>query len=231
VLPDKKGGVLAGRNAFGEVYSLLYEHFGPQGWWPGETNVEIVVGAILTQNTNWTNVTKAIDNLRDAGVLSFTSLLDLAEEDLAYQIRPSGYYNIKARRLKNLLFMIRDRYDGDLNRLLSDETRQARANLLAVQGIGPETADSILLYAGRHPVFVVDTYTHRIFSRHGLIAEESDYQSIQEEFEQRLPRDIALYNEYHALLVMLGKHFCKKTKPLCGQCPLREVNGMNAAMD
>ena len=222
---------MAGRNAFSEVYTLLFEHFGPQGWWPGETDIEIIVGAILTQNTNWTNVTKAIDNLRAAGVLSFAALLDLAEEDLANQIRPSGYYNIKARRLKNLLFMIRDRYDGDLSRLLGDETRRARANLLAVQGIGPETADSILLYAGKHPVFVVDTYTHRIFSRHGLIAEESDYHSIQEEFEQCLPRDIDLYNEYHALLVMLGKPFCKKTRPLCEQCPLREVNGMNGAAD
>lgn len=221
---------MAGKNAFGEVYTLLYEHFGPQGWWPGETSIEIVVGAVLTQNTNWTNVTKAITNLSAAGLLSFTDLLDLSHEELANHIRPSGYFNIKAKRLKNLLQMIQDRYEGDLNRLLSDETGRARENLLSVQGIGPETADSILLYAGEHPVFVVDAYTHRIFSRHGLIAEESDYHSIQEEFEHRLPQDISLYNEYHALLVMLGKHFCKKTTPLCGQCPLKGFNGMDGLL-
>jgi endonuclease-3 related protein len=222
---------LAGKNAFGEIYSLLYEHFGPQGWWPGETSIEIVVGAVLTQNTNWANVTKAIANLRAAGLLSFAKLLDLPHEDLANHIKPSGYFNIKAKRLKNLLQMIQERYEGELERLLGDETRSARKNLLSVRGIGPETADSILLYAGGHPIFVVDAYTHRIFSRHGLIAEESDYHSIQEEFEHRLPQDIPLYNEYHALLVMLGKHFCKKTKPLCGQCPLKGFNGMEGPLE
>lgn len=222
---------MAGKNAFAEVYTLLYEHFGPQGWWPGETSIEVVVGAVLTQNTNWVNVTKAIANLRAAGLLSLADLLGLSQDDLANYIKPSGYYNIKAKRLKNLLQMIEERYEGDLERLLNDETRSARENLLSVQGIGPETADSILLYAGGHPVFVVDAYTHRIFSRHGLIAEESDYHSIQEEFEHRLPQDIPLYNEYHALLVMLGKHFCKKTKPLCGQCPLKGFNGMEGPLE
>lgn len=218
---------MAGKKAFEEVYVLLFAYFGPQDWWPGETAIEIVVGAVLTQNTNWTNVTKAIANLQDAGVLSYSALLELSMEELASYIRPSGYYNIKSKRLKNLLMMIRDRYKGDLDRLLGDETQTARENLLSVQGIGPETADSILLYAGDHPVFVVDAYTHRIFSRHGLIAEESDYDAIQEEFTTRLPMQSALYNEYHALLVMLGKNFCKKTKPLCEQCPLRGFNGMD----
>ncbi len=211
------------------MYALLLEHFGPQGWWPGETAIEIVVGAVLTQNTNWTNVTKAIANLERAGLLSYSSLLELSMEELASAVRPSGYYNIKSKRLKNLLLMIRDRYGGDLQRLLQDETQIARENLLSVRGIGPETADSILLYAGEHPVFVVDSYTHRVFSRHGLIAEEDDYQTIQEEFTRRLPVDAALYNEYHALLVMVGKNFCKKTKPLCGQCPLRGFNGMDGS--
>ncbi len=213
--------------AYQEVFDLLFAYFGPQHWWPGETAIEIVVGAVLTQNTNWSNVTKAIRNLQNAGALSYQVLLEMSMAELAGYIRPSGYYNIKSKRLKNLLFMIRDRYEGDLLRLLSDETQTARSSLLAVQGIGPETADSILLYAGDHPVFVVDAYTHRIFSRHGLIAEESDYQSMQEEFTCRLPVSSALYNEYHALLVMLGKNFCKKTNPLCGQCPLKGVNGVD----
>lgn len=221
---------MAGKKTFAEVYELLFAHYGPQHWWPGETAIEIVVGAVLTQNTNWTNVTKAIGNLREAGVLSFPALLELSMEELAAYVRPSGYYNIKSKRLKNLLLMIRDRYHGDLEVLLNDETGIARKNLLSVPGIGPETADSILLYAGNHPVFVVDAYTHRVFSRHGLIAEESDYHAIQEEFMSRLPEEISLYNEYHALLVMVGKDFCRKTKPLCGQCPLRGFNGMDGAV-
>ena len=217
---------MGGGNAFIEAYTRLFEHFGAQKWWPGETAIEIVVGAVLTQNTNWENVRRAIVNLKDAGVLDLYSLLELPPEMLAKYVRPSGYYNIKARRLKNLLCMIRDNYGGNLDGLLADQTATARENLLSVQGIGPETADSILLYAGGHPVFVIDAYTHRIFSRHGLVAEESDYDSIQEVFESRLPRDPALYNEFHALIVMTGKHFCKKTTPLCHRCPLREFNNM-----
>jgi endonuclease-3 related protein len=217
-----------GRNAFLEAYSLLYEHFGPQGWWPGETEIEIVVGAILTQNTNWSNVMRAISSLKLAGLLDYNVLADLPLSTLAEHIRPSGYYNIKARRLQNLLRMIRERYDGELGLLLADETGKARENLLSVQGVGPETADSILLYAGGHPVFVIDTYTHRAFSRHGLVAEETDYHELQEEFERHLPVDAALYNEFHALIVMLGKQYCKKSKPLCGRCPLRGVNGRMA---
>lgn len=217
---------MAGSNVFLDAYSLLLEHFGPQGWWPGETDIEIVVGAVLTQNTNWSNVTRAISGLEVAGLLEFNALADLPVSVLAEYIRPSGYYNIKARRLQNLLQMIRQKYDGQLGSLLADETGRARENLLSVKGVGPETADSILLYAGGHPVFVVDTYTHRVFSRHGMVAEETDYHEVQEEFERRLPRDAALYNEFHALIVALGKRYCKKTKPLCGSCPLRGVNGM-----
>jgi endonuclease III related protein len=207
-----------------EIYDLLLDHFGPQSWWPGDSAIEMVVGAVLTQNTNWSNVTKAIANLREREVLSFTGLESLSVDELAEYIRPSGYYNIKARRLKNLLVMIREFYDGELDALLADETASARGNLLSVQGIGPETADSILLYAGNHPVFVIDTYTHRVFSRHYLIAEESDYHEIQDEFMNRLPPDSQLFNEYHALIVMVGKHFCKKTHPLCNTCPLGGIN-------
>ena len=182
--------------------------------------MEMVVGAILTQNTNWGNVCKAIANLKNGGMLSFQALLALPLEDLALFIRPSGYYNMKARRLKNLLLMIEEKYQGELDYLLRDEMLEGRRNLLSVQGIGPETADSILLYGGNHPIFVVDAYTHRIFSRHHLLADESDYTTIQEYFMSMLPADSSLFNEYHALIVRLAKEFCKKNRPLCERCPL-----------
>ena len=203
-----------------EIFDLLLAHFGPQGWWPGDSPFEVMVGAVLTQNTNWTNVRQAISNLRDRRVLSYGGLVELSVEELAECIRPSGYYNIKARRLKNLLTMIEERYNGDLEALLADELDTARHNLLSVQGVGPETADSILLYAGNHPVFVVDAYTHRVFSRHFLVPEECGYDELQGEFLGRLPRQVDIFNEYHALIVMVGKQYCKKTKPRCQQCPL-----------
>ena len=208
------------KNPLVDIFEQLQTFFGPQGWWPGETPLEMVVGAVLTQNTNWGNVCKAIDNLKNGGMLSFEALLALPLEDLALLIRPSGYYNMKARRLKNLLVMIKEKYQGQLEFLLRDEMTAGRRNLLSVQGIGPETADSILLYGGKHPIFVVDTYTHRIFSRHHLLADESDYDTIQEYFMSMLPADSILFNEYHALIVRLGKEFCKKNRPLCEQCPL-----------
>src|SRR5665811_1269091 len=158
-------------NKFQEIYTLLYDHFGPQGWWPGDSPFEIMVGAVLTQNTNWENVRKAIANLKEAGMLSFSTLSALHVDELAQFIKPSGYFNIKAKRLQNLLQMITERYNGTLERLLDEDLPSGREALLSVKGIGPETADSILLYAANHPIFVVDTYTHRIFSRHLLIAE------------------------------------------------------------
>jgi endonuclease-3 related protein len=208
-------------NKFTEIYALLSDHFGPQGWWPGDSPFEIMVGAVLTQNTNWENVRKAIANLKEAGMLSFSALSTLPIDELARLIQPSGYFNIKAKRLMNLLVMISERYEGRLELLLAEELTVARDALLSVKGIGPETADSILLYAANHPIFVVDTYTHRIFSRHHLIPEESDYHSLQEEFHDRLPAQSALYNEYHALIVALGKEYCRKKNPRCGQCPLQ----------
>jgi endonuclease III related protein len=211
------------KNPFLDIFYRLQRFFGPQGWWPGDTPFEIVVGAVLTQNTNWGNVCKAVLNLKSGGLLSFEALLALPHADLALYIRPSGYYNIKAKRLKNLLQMIEEKYQGELGLLLQDDMSAGRENLLSVQGIGPETADSILLYGGNHPIFVVDSYTHRIFSRHNLLAEESDYDSIQEEFMRMLPADSMLFNEYHALIVRVGKDFCKKNKPLCEQCPLNGV--------
>ena len=215
-------GKMARDNPFLEIYQRLFAHFGPQSWWPGDTAIEIVVGAILTQNTNWTNVSKAITNLKNADLLNFASLDELDVTLLAELIRPSGYYNMKAVRLKNFFRMVRERYEGELDLLLGDSMRSARENLLSVRGIGPETADSILLYAGNHPVFVIDAYTYRIFLRHFLLSETSDYHEVQETFTDNLPQDVQLFNEYHALIVHLGKHFCKKTKPLCENCPLQD---------
>jgi endonuclease-3 related protein len=207
-----------------EIYGLLLDHFGEQGWWPAETPFEVMVGAVLTQNTNWTNVEKAIVNLRSAGVLNYTSLSMMGEAELAELIRPSGYYNVKARRLKNLLKMVAVHYHGDLGLFLDDEVQSARQMLLGVKGIGEETADSILLYACNRPVFVVDNYTYRILNRHNLIEEEVDYSRLQERLVDNLPVDTALYNEFHALLVRTAVTFCKKSKPLCDRCPLQGIN-------
>lgn len=209
-------------NRFLEIYTSLFEYFGPQNWWPSESSLEMVVGAVLTQNTNWQNVSKAIENLKKARLLQLDLLVALSPEDLAIHIRPAGYYNLKAKRLLNLLRMIVNEYEGTLNNLLEDALESARYNLLQVNGIGEETADSILLYAGGQPVFVVDAYTHRVFSRHNLLAEETSYQEIQEEFMNNLPADADLFNEYHALIVKVAKEFCRKKEPLCRQCPLQK---------
>jgi endonuclease-3 related protein len=211
-------------NSYEEAYRLLYAHFGPQGWWPGETPFEVMVGAVLTQNTSWSNVTKAIDNLRTGGLLSYATLSLCSADEIAPYIRPSGYFNLKARRLRNLLDLIGDGYAGDLEQFLSDELATARCKLLGVKGIGPETADSILLYACGHPIFVVDMYTHRVFSRHNLLLEESEYQDIQQAFMNNLSNDSRLFNEFHALIVRVAATYCKKTNPLCEQCPLQGLN-------
>jgi endonuclease-3 related protein len=203
-----------------EIYAALHTHYGPQNWWPADSVFEMLVGAVLTQNTNWQNVKKALANLQDRGLLSFAALHELPQPELAEYIRPSGYYNLKAGRLKNLLQMLADSYGGSLEDLLQEETMVARQSLLEVKGIGPETADSILLYGGNHPIFVVDAYTHRVFSRHGLLPEECDYQEAQELFMDNLEPDYRLFNEYHALIVQVAKDFCKKSKPLCDVCPL-----------
>ena len=212
-----------GQNLFQQVYDRLLDHFGPQDWWPGDTPLEIMVGAVLTQNTNWANVEKAIVNLKQADMLSTEKLQALPVEELAGLIRPSGYYKVKAKRLKNLFQMLADEYEGVLDFFLEDSLDGARENLMGVNGVGPETADSILLYAAKKPTFVIDTYTHRVFSRHGLVEEESDYYTLQQDFMDQLPDDAALFNEYHALIVAVAKKFCKKSNPLCEECPLRGV--------
>ena len=210
-------------NTFYEIYEILLDHFGPQNWWPAETPFEMVIGAVLTQNTNWKNVDRALANLKKADLLSFEALRDLDLANLATSIKPAGYYNLKAKRLKNLLQMIEDEYAGELRNLLEDDFYNARMMLLQVKGIGPETADAILLYAGGHPVFVVDAYTHRVFSRHNLLEEECSYEDVQERFMDNLPADSELFNEYHALIVKVAKAYCKKNAPLCEHCPLQGI--------
>ena len=207
-------------NILKKNYQKLFSAFGPQHWWPGETPFEVIVGAILTQNTAWTNVEKAIHNLKQARVLQPKKVHDLSEKELAKLIKPAGYFNIKARRLKHFLNYLFDNYGGSLNRMFKKRTDALRRELLEVNGIGPETADSILLYAGSHPVFVVDAYTKRIFSRHQIIKADAEYHDVQEIFMKNLPHDIKMFNEYHALIVRVGKDFCRNKNPLCGRCPL-----------
>jgi len=202
-----------------EMYNLLSAHYGPRNWWPADTKLEVMIGAVLTQNTNWKNVEKAIENMEEKGLLSLERLRCVSASELAQEIRPAGYYNIKAKRLKNLVDFIGDRYGGDLSAFLEDETQILRQGLLSVNGIGPETADSILLYAVDRPVFVVDAYTHRILSRHGMVEEQATYQELQDLFMDNLPEISSLFNEFHALIVETGKDYCRK-KPLCDRCPL-----------
>jgi endonuclease-3 related protein len=203
-----------------DLYRILLCTFGPQGWWPGKTPFEIAVGAILTQNTNWMNVERAIANLREEGMLSPRKMAGLSRGRLSSLIRPAGYYNVKADRLRHFLRYL-DVSHGMRMKGLSDlPSARLREELLSVKGIGPETADSILLYAAGHPLFVIDAYTRRIFSRHGLIDEGVTYDRLQEFVVRRIPVDAALYNEFHALLVKLGKEYCRPRRPRCGECPL-----------
>lgn len=204
-----------------EMFDLLLDHYGPRNWWPADTELEVMIGAVLTQNTNWKNVEKAIENLKKKGLMSFESLHLITAPELALEIRPAGYYNIKARRLKNLISFIADSYDGNLLALLEDETQTLRQGLLSVNGIGPETADSILLYAAKRPIFVIDAYTHRILYRHGMTEEQTTYHELQELFTDNLSEDLTLFNEFHALIVETGKDYCRK-KPLCDKCPLNQ---------
>ncbi len=208
------------RDLLMEIYHRLYSAFGPQHWWPGDGPVEVMVGAVLTQNTNWANVEKAINNLKQAGCLDLASLNRISVDELAVLIRPSGYYNVKARRLKALVEFICREFSCRVEDMEKVETYKLRERLLGISGLGPETVDSILLYALGRPIFVVDAYTKRIFSRHGLCFEDVDYQELQCQIMASLDPDVGLFNEYHALLVRLGKEYCRKTNPNCLGCPL-----------
>ncbi len=209
-------------NRLTEIYDLLFERFGPQHWWPGETQFEIIVGAILTQNTNWTNVEKAISNLKGADLLTPARLYEIEAAKLAELIRPAGYFNIKAKRLKNFLEWLFKQYEGRLENLEAVPIGRVREELLSIKGIGPETADSILLYALNKATFVVDAYTARVAVRHHLVDSDADYNRLKELFQSNLPADVPLFNEYHALLVRVGKEFCRPTAR-CTDCPLNRL--------
>lgn len=244
---DPDSALRSGRDdrgrALREVYERLLAAYGPQHWWPGETAFEVIVGAILTQSAAWSNVEKAIGNLKAAGVLSPGGLHSLDEAEIARLIRPSGYFNAKARKLKAFVEMVHARFAGDLGSLLALPADELRRVLLSTHGIGPETADSIVLYAAGKPSFVIDAYTRRMFSRIGIRPSRSrgfpasagprgvmpshsrpahdGYEAWRAMFMEPLPPDAALFNEYHALVVAHGKAVCRKT-PLCGRCVLRD---------
>ncbi len=205
-----------------DIYDRLYAAYGPQHWWPGGSPFEVVVGAILTQSAAWANVEKAIANLKAAQALSPQGLLRLPLDELARLVYPAGYYNAKARKLKAFAQMLFENHGGDLDALFGLPLPELRARLLATHGIGPETADSIALYAAHKPTFVIDAYTRRVFSRLGIEPAKGDYASWQALFMDALPGDVALFNEYHALIDQHAKAVCRKA-PLCAECCLREV--------
>jgi endonuclease-3 related protein len=202
-----------------ELYRALSDAYGPQGWWPADSPFEVIVGAILTQSTNWRNVERAIENLKKHNVLTTKRLSKLPEEKLAQLIRPSGYFRQKAKKLKAFVAHLHAHYGGDLRGMLAQPTKKLRAELLSIWGIGPETADSIMLYAANKPVFVVDAYTKRIFSRLGLISSQISYDELQRLCMAQLPKSAKLFNEYHALLVRHGKEICRP-QPRCERCVL-----------
>jgi endonuclease III related protein len=201
------------------MYRALFEWFGPRHWWPANSPFEVCVGAILTQNTSWKNVAKAIDNLKAADSLDPIPIHRTNHEELARLIKPAGYFNVKAIRLRNFVNMLVEDHGGDLHSLFSTPTASLREELLSVKGIGKETADSIILYAANKPIFVVDTYTKRVLYRHGLVRENADYDSMQSIFEANLPLDADLFNDFHAQFDAAGHFYCKKN-PLCDKCPL-----------
>lgn len=204
-----------------KVFDVLYGFYGPQGWWPADSKFEVIIGAILTQNTAWINVEKAISNLKKANALSSPQKLRrLTPKKLSVLIKPAGYYNLKSYRLKNFIAFLYTRYDGSLEKASRQSTNILREELLGINGIGPETCDSILLYAFDKPVFVIDAYTKRVFSRHKFFREDIGYDEAQRFFMRKLPDDKCLFNEFHALIVRLAKDFCKK-KPVCEACPLK----------
>ena len=203
-----------------ETYHRLLNCFGPQHWWPAEEPFEVMVGAILTQSAAWTNVEKGILNLQKAGAMSSQALRQIPREELAALIHPCGYFNAKAAKLKALAEWFGERFSDNLERMFAEDTGSLRRELLGVYGIGEETADSILLYAGNKPVFVIDAYTRRIMDRLGMKPGGDRYADYQKLFMENLPQDARLYNEYHALLVALGKNRCLKSRPVCEECCL-----------
>ena len=202
------------------IYQKLYSSIGPRHWWPGDSPFEVIIGAILTQNTSWKNVEIAIRALKEKNLLDPLKLYKVGDRLLANTIKSSGFFNIKAKRIKTFMRFLFENYQGSLKKMFSESLTPLREKLLKINGIGPETADSILLYAGGKPIFVVDAYTKRILARHNLISKTASYSEIQELFMENLKKDAGMFNEYHALLVYTGKYFCKKT-PNCENCPMK----------
>jgi endonuclease-3 related protein len=214
------GAVLGSAAALRTYYDALFAAHGPQHWWPGRTAFEVIVGAILTQNTSWSNVEIAIRNLRREKLLTPHAIENVSFARLAQLVRSSGYFRQKAKKLKCFVRFLRSEYAGSLARMFRTPTAELREKLLSVHGIGPETADSILLYAGKHPVFVVDAYTRRLLERHQMAAPTQSYEEIRQLFERSLPDGAPLYNEFHALIVRTGKEYCRSRNPRCSECPL-----------
>jgi endonuclease-3 related protein len=212
------------------IYHRLLADFGPQHWWPAQGPFEIIVGAILTQSAAWGNVEKAIANLRAARALSPPALRQLSLPRLATLVHPCGYYNAKALKLKSFAYWLGNHYDDDLDKFFADDIDRLRQQLLTIQGIGQETADSIILYAASKPIFVIDAYTRRIINRIGLAPDKNSYAAYQAFFMEHLPPDTGLFNEFHALLVCLGKNVCK-SRPLCQQCCLNDLCHFFASLD
>jgi len=208
--------------ALNNIYHRLLAHHGHQHWWPAQEPFEMIVGAILTQSAAWVNVEKAITNLKTARALSPAALRRLPQPELARLIRPSGYYNVKAAKLRSFAHWLGEYYNDDLDKLFGGDIDHLRQQLLAIYGIGPETADSIILYAANKPIFVIDAYTRRIISRLGLAPSHNSYDAYQALFMHNLPADANLFNEYHALLVCLAKGVCRP-RPLCRQCCLSDI--------
>lgn len=205
-----------------EIYKQLVKYYGPQHWWPADTDVEMIVGAILTQAVSWENASRAIENLKENDLLHLSSLKSISVEELALCIKPCGYYNLKARRLKSFIAFIYEEWQGDLGCLKGGSLYDIRSQLLTIWGLGPETVDSILLYGGGRPIFVVDSYTIRITERLGLLPKGSTYATTQDYYMENLPEDVSLFGEYHALFVALAKDYCKKN-PLCSSCFLKSL--------
>jgi endonuclease-3 related protein len=203
-----------------EYYRTLLDRFGHQNWWPAESPFEMMIGAILTQNTAWTGVEKAITHLKENDLLNPESISTVNPERLAGLIRPAGYFNQKTKRIQSFTRWFLEKFEGKIERMKEVPFLEMREELLAQNGIGPETADSILLYALRHPTFVIDTYTYRMLHRHGFVGEESSYEEMKTVMEEQLPKEEALFNDFHAQIVRVGKEYCRK-KPNCEQCPLK----------
>jgi endonuclease-3 related protein len=229
VAAEQDGG--AARELLLRFHATLLEGFGSQGWWPARTRWEVIWGAILTQNTTWRNAALALKNLRKAGLLAWKRMRQAPVEELIPLVRPAGFYRQKARTLRNFAGWIERAHGGSLDALFALGAATARAQLVALQGIGPETADAILLYAGRLPVFVADAYTRRILSRHDLLDPRADYESAREFLHQQLPPDQALFNEFHALLVEAAKRYCHRNVAHCEECPLAKYLDRNSKFE